>query len=207
MSKYLFDDDIPEARCGQQCYVPVEDIWEHVERQLCKPRKPCCPPRTKARDAIRIEKEEASRCFHYGRKLCNGTYEQSIINRYYRMDVREKGYCDVLLSIPPDRATMDGAICWVWPKEFHKLPRGYYEADVYIDGCLCYTHLFYIPEFRLVGQSAEVTYKSECTSCSNCGDVHNSGCGCDTDLCGSSIPTVDEDVVEHKAVGCETGCK
>ena len=56
MSQYMFGcDNKPEARCGQQCYVPVEDIWERVERQLCKPNKKCCPPKTKARDAIRIE--------------------------------------------------------------------------------------------------------------------------------------------------------
>lgn len=92
-------------------------------------------------------------------------------------------------------------------KELHKLPLGYYEADVYIDGCLSYTHLFYIPEWHLVGQSAEVTYKNGHASCGNCGDVRNTDCICDTDLCGSSVPTVDEEVVEHRAVGCETGCK
>lgn len=61
MSKYLFDDDIRGPRCEQQCYVPVEDIRGRIERQLCKPQKPCCPPRTKARDAIRI-----------GKKKCHG---------------------------------------------------------------------------------------------------------------------------------------
>lgn len=207
MSKYLFDDDVPDARCGQPCYVPVDDIWERIERQLCKPKKPCCPPKTKARDAIRVEHNEASRCFHYGRKLCDSTYEQSIINRYYKMDIREKGYCDVLMCVPPERATMDGAICWAWPKEFFRLPRGYYEADVYIDGCLCHTHLFYIPECNVVGKSAEVTYKNECTDCSRCGDVHHSDCGCGIDLCCSAVPTVDEEIVEQKAIGCDTGCK
>ena len=178
MSQYLYGGDKPSVPCGQQCYVPVEDIWEKIERQLCSPKKKCCPPRTKARDAIRIEANESGRCFNYGRKLCDGTQEQSVINRYYKMDIRQKGFCDVLMCVPPDRATMDGAICWAWPKEFHRLPKGYYEADIYIDNCLCHTHLFYLPGCNVAAKVSKVEYKNECVSCNTCGADDCTSCGC-----------------------------
>lgn len=207
MSQYMFGcDNKPEARCGQQCYVPVEDIWERVERQLCKPNKKCCPPKTKARDAIRIAQNESGRCFQYGRKLCDGTQEQSVINRYYKMDIREKGFCDVLMCVPPERATMDGAICWAWPKEFHRLPPGYYEADVYIDGCICHTHLFYIPKCNVMAVPTEVEYKNECTSCGHCGHSDHTVCGCNVDLCCSAIPMVDDEIQAKEEIECEKGC-
>lgn len=207
MSTYLFGDDKPEARCGQQCYVPVEDIWEKIERQLCSPKKKCCPPRTKARDAIRIEPNERSRCFFYGRKMCDGTKTQSVINRYYRMDLREKGYCDVLMCIPPERATMDGSICWAWPKEFHRLPKGYYEADIYIDNCLCHTHLFYIPTCNVAAIAGEVEYDNNCTTCDTCGCNDECDCTCGGGMCCSAIPVVDDEIGKPEEVDCERGCK
>lgn len=190
MSKYLYGEDIKAPPCGQPCYTPVEDIWEQVERQLCKPRKRCCPPRTRARDAIRVDANERGKCFHYGKKMCDGTWQQSVINHYYKMDIREKGYCDVLMCLPPDKATMDGSICWAWPKELHWLPTGYYEADVYIDNCLCHTHLFYIPECNVNAVPTETVYGDDCQTCSSCGH-DDATCGCVKQDCCSKKPEVD----------------
>lgn len=201
MSKYLFNDDKPSVPCGQECYVPVEDIWERIEEKLCSPKKRCCPPKTKARDAVRIDRDEVERCFNYGRRLCNGLTEQSVVNRFYRMEIRQQGFCDVLMCVPPNRATMDGAICWAWPKEFYILPLGYYEADIYIDNCLCHTHLFYLPECNVTAKIAEVSHRSQC---STCGD-NISPCGCEVSGC-SKIPVVDNEVSKQETEGCNKEC-
>lgn len=206
-SRYLFEDGPPSPQCGQPCYKPVEDIWEHVEQQLCKPKKKCCPPLTRARDAILVADNERTRCFHYGRRLCDGSYEQQVVNRLYRMDIRQQGFCDVLMCIPPYQATMDGAICWAWPDEFKRLPTGYYEGDVFIDGCRCHTHLFYIQECNVMAVTASVEVGSDGIPCETCGGADHSRCGCADNSCCAAVPMVDDDVCDETSDGCETECK
>lgn len=203
MSRYLFETDTPTSQpCGQPCYTPMTDIWEKVERTLCSPKRQCCPPKTKARDAIIIRSDEAERCFFYGRRLCDGTKTQSVVNQYYNMVVRQRGYCEELMCVPPHRATMDGSICWAWPPEFRRLPTGYYEADIYIDNCLCHTHLFVIQPCNMSSQQGGVSYDDNCVSCV---DSCENDCIDKTANCCAKIPQVDGEISQPKPVNCERG--
>lgn len=201
MSKLLYGDEIDNQH-SDTCTTPVPDIWPKVTRDRCRPVRPCCPPRTRARDAIRIDPSEAGRCFGFTpRATCGEGYKHQVVDRYYRLDIREKGYCDVLMCIPPTRATETGAICFDWPDEFKSLPSGYYEGDVYIDGCLCTTLLFWIPTCMTVSKPETVTYDNICHSC-KCG---SKPCRCGMTCC-DTIPMVDEEIFEAEAIGCVEDC-
>ena len=89
----------------------------------------------------------------------------------------------------PSEALMDGSVCWAWTEAFLSLPEGYYEADVYIDGCVCHTHCFYLPKCSVSATPTEVKYKNECDTCHTCGGVGFGSCNCHDDCC-SAIPMV-----------------
>lgn len=177
--------------------------WEPVEH-CCPPTNTCeerCPPRTRARDAIVVDRMQVEACFLLGNYKCDEK-PLPLIRNYVRMDIRRKGYCKVLTCIPPTRMrNPDGALCFSWNDEFRALDTGYYEGDVYIDGCLCITLLFYLPPCRVRVLSVDTEDDDGCTTCSTCGE-DSGACGCNIGCCDRQ-PEFDEEYAPIPDVQCE----
>lgn len=173
--------------------------WEPVER-CCEP-SPCeerCAPRTRARDAIKVDRMSAEACYLIGNYRCDEK-PLPLIRSYLRMDIRRKGYCRVLMCQPPTRVRNDGAICFDWLDEFRDLPTGYYEGDIYIDGCLCLTLLFYLPPCQARVLKYDMTEDDGCHKCSTCGEED---CRCGLTCCDRK-PEYDDEYVPIPAQNCK----
>lgn len=139
--------------------------WKPYERCCntpCSPKR--CPPKTRAKDTIKVDRMEVESCFLLGHYSC-GEKRLPLLRNYIRMDVRRKGFCEVLLCQPPTRMRNDGAICFSWTDEFRDLPEGYYEGDIFIDGCECLTLLFYLPPCQVRMKGYDVIIDESCHSC------------------------------------------
>ena len=148
----------PEFSCHQHC-----DCEPSCEPQLCKPK-------THARQSVIVPRDEVSRCIVLRNTGCK---PKDLPAHMYciEMKVRKKGACAVLSVERPYKATYTGAACFNWTKHFTRLPAGYYEADVFIDGKCCYTWAFHKEHCSVVADTVSNTEYSE---------RHN--CGCETPL-------------------------
>ncbi len=189
----VYGKELP-TRCNTNKCLPTAPAYEEV---CCPdPCDPCetkrCPPKTCASRAIKIEAGEIERCFALKQMGCNGRPIPAI-RTCLRMDIRQKGFCKVLVKILPYRATSDNSICFKWGDYFLNLPKGYYEADIYINDD-CVTHLLLL----LPGCNPVVDW-SEAVIDETCGGVEYKSACC-------AVPQYDEEFVEPKADDCNRGC-
>lgn len=94
----------------------------------------------------------------------------------------------------------DGAMCFSWTDEFRNLPEGYYEGDIFIDGCECLTLLFYLPPCQMRVLGHEVEYDDGCSTCHTCHKAM-SNCECNTMTC-DRMPQYDEEYKPIPTLGC-----
>lgn len=176
--------------------------WEEVER--CCPTSDCgerCPPKTRARDAIHIDRKQVEACFLFSASECGGK-PLPLVRTWVSLEIRKKGFCKVLTCLPPTRMREDGALCFTWTDEFRKLPQGYYEGDLYIDGRLRMTLLFYIPPEKVSLLSVDMT---EDDNCSGCGKCEKPSCDCKRRCCDGRVD-YDEEYKPIDSKGCVGDC-
>lgn len=195
-------DETPDCRLDPPKWEPVERCCPPVSR--CEER---CPPRTRARDAIMVDRLQVEACFLLSNFKCDEK-PLPLVRNWVRMDVRRKGYCKVLTCVPPSKIrSPDGALCFKWNDEFRNLDSGYYEGDIYIDGCLCTTLLFYFPPCQVRVLSVSTEDNDGCSEpCGGCGKDH-SLCDCREGLsCCDVKPSYE---VEYKPIpngACDEEC-
>lgn len=189
----VYGDKPPEKCCTNKC-LPIAPEYEEV---CCPdPCNPCetkkCPPMTCASNTIKIGLFEAERCFSFKQMGCDGRPVPAI-RTCFRMEIRRKGYCQVLLKITPYLATSDNQVCFKWGDVFKSLPKGYYEGDIYINDS-CVTHvLLYLPGCQFVVSDSDAVIVE------GCGGSIGSGC--------CVVPQTDEVFEEPVSDGCDEGCK
>lgn len=188
----IFGKEKPSQCCQTKC-LPEAPAYEEV---CCPdPCDPCetkrCPPKTCASRAIKIEPNEVERCFGLKQMGCNGRPIPAI-RTCLRMDIRRKGFCKVLVKITPYRINTDNTICFKWGDYFLSLPKGYYEADIYVNDEVCMHLLFFMSGCQTtVGEHYAVHDDT-------CGGIdYKSGC--------CAVPQYDEEIYEPKG-SCDTGC-
>lgn len=180
--------------CNNQC-LPLAPEYEEV---CCPdPCNPCevkrCPPTTCASKTIKIEMGEVERCFSFKQMGCNGRPIPAI-RTCLRMEIRRKGYCQVLLKILPYRVTDINTVCFVWGDVFKSLPKGYYEGDIYINDECCTHVLLYLPGCQTIVAETSPVIVEGCGGSSYCGG----------DCC--SPAQFDEDYLEPVSDGDCGGC-
>lgn len=184
-----------KRECGLE--PPKPEITER-----CCPPDPCdrkCPPKTRARDAIKVDRLEYEHCFLFGKFGC-GEKPLPIIRNWVKMEVRKRGFCKVLTCEPPTKVRADGALCFTWTDEFRDLPSGYYEGDIYIDGSNCVTVLLYLPPCTMRVKAHDSQVDDSVADCHQCGKCHTE-CRCHDDGCARR-PTLDLEYVDIDAGGC-----
>ena len=120
----------PDFSCNQRC-----DCEPSCEPQLCKPK-------THARQSVIMPSGEVGRCIVLRNMGCKPKDLPAHMH-CIEMKVRKKGTCAIVTVERPYKATYTGAACFNWTNQFIRLPVGYYEADVFIDGRCCYTWAFH----------------------------------------------------------------
>lgn len=145
-----------EGKCCNNKCLPLAPEYEEI---CCPdPCNPCgakkCSPVTCASEAIKITQGESERCFTLRQMGCNGRPIPAI-RTCLRMEIRRKGYCEVLLKILPYRATTDNGVCFLWGDAFKSLPKGYYEGDIYVNGECCTHVLLYLPGCQTIVAESE----------------------------------------------------
>lgn len=187
-----------------RCYDTPPEWEEPCCFDPCDPCEPkCCPPKTCAKDMIKIEHGEVGRIFHIKQVGCNGR-PIPMIRDCIRMDIRRKGRCKVLVKLFPFRAVDASGLEFKWGPYFLSLPAGYYEGDIYINNEECQTVLLFLPGCeRTIANSEAVIDDDEYERCTRCGG-HNGSCGCGESCC--AVPMYDEEISPAESVGCERGC-
>nr|DAU63241.1 MAG TPA: hypothetical protein [Caudoviricetes sp.] len=120
--------EAPDFGCCPRCPPP------------CRPK--CCP-RTHVWDAVDVFGDEAAHKFAL-LALTGGTLQ--VLPAHWHcieLVITERGWCDVLAIVQPVRTDAEGQVWFDWPEDFLRLPAGYYEADVKIDGKVCHTMLMH----------------------------------------------------------------
>ena len=155
----------------------------------CNPCEPKCPPKTRAADAIIIERNEVERCFTLTDFGCkpNPLYANQ---HCFMLKIRKRGSCFNQAVLDPVRATMDGAVCFAWSTLWTNLGNGYYEADLFTDGRNCNTLLFYV-------RGCDVFISSSTP-------VIDDGCHPVCEPCCGTVPQIDDEPAPP--VTCETEC-
>lgn len=189
----VYGTQIESECCVRKC-LPLAPEYEEV---CCPdPCNPCetkkCPPVTCASNAIKIQMGEAERCFSLRQMGCKGRPIPAI-RTCLRMDIRRKGFCEVLLKITPYRVTQENGVCFVWGDVFKSLPKGYYEGDIYINGECCTHVLLYLPGCQYVVEDSSPVIVEGCG-----GSLRNDGC--------CAVPQYDEEILEPVGESCNTGC-
>ena len=155
----------------------------------CNPCEPKCPPKTRAADAITIQRNEVERCFNLTSFGCKP--ETIYANQHcFMLKVRKRGTCFNVAVLDPVRALPEGAVCFSWGRLWTDLGQGYYEADLYTDGQNCNTLLFYVRGCDvLVHDSVPVI---------------DEPCPIDATPCCGTTPQIDE--VTAAPASCEDEC-
>lgn len=188
----VYGEERESSCCNNKC-LPLAPEYEEV---CCPdPCNPCgqkkCPPTTCASNTIKILKDEAERCFTFKQMGCNGRPIPAI-RTCLRMEIRRKGYCQVLLKIFPYRATQDNSVCFVWGDVFKSLPKGYYEGDIYINDECCTHVLLYLPGCQTVIADSDPVIVD------GCGGRESTPC--------CVVPQIDEEYIEPVSDGECGGC-
>jgi hypothetical protein len=119
------------------CYDPIPQGDPHCE-PTCQPCTPCCPAKVEKRNYINVKPSIARTWFRIGVDLCTAEVVQGATS-CIELRVRSRGECHVHHVIHPTAARLDGSVCVDWPLAFWRLGDGWYEADVYVNGCTCLT--------------------------------------------------------------------
>lgn len=149
----------------------VEGVCGEVPPELgcydcdpCEPScNPKCPPKVRAKEAICLSDDEYERCFSVHSLI--GCSREKVPAMFHRigLEVRAQGFCTVLARECPLRADINGNACFQWSQEFRELEAGYYEADIFFDGCLCGVLLFRKTSCWVGLESEEVSLSSPCS--------------------------------------------
>ena len=191
-----YDKDVAKDQ-HKSCGIPTPDCFDSCPPVQCEP-EPCCRVKTRARDAITIKSTETERCFSLSSDIC-GVDELAAHEHKIRLDILKKGHCKVLFSITPTKATLDGNVCFTWPRKFYALDAGYYEADLFIDCNTCSTILLYKPTCAQKIETESVSYSTDTCKAEPCG-AGTCAIGCD---CCGDTPQVDVEYDKPLTNQCE----
>lgn len=140
-TKYNFRGSCDEP--VNECYAPPPDFSCVDTCNPChNPCEPKCPPKVRAKDALCLTDDEWERCFSLYQYVGCSPVQVPAFIYCIEMRIRKQGLCRVLTKECPTRADVKGNACFIWSDDFRKLPAGYYEGDVYINGKNCFTLLF-----------------------------------------------------------------
>ena len=133
---------------------------------LCCPPPQCgtCEPKTRITDALRIAPEYDESRIKVGTWGCDGTDLAAWAN-CIELRIMRRGWCDVVLTLKPYRATEDGHAVFKWDDDFWLLGEGYYEADVVVNGRACLTIGLWVPHCRHRLWTFDHSKKSACEPC------------------------------------------
>jgi hypothetical protein len=116
---------------------------------LCCPPPQCgtCAPRTRINEAIKISPEYAETRLKVGTWGCDGMTIEAF-SACIELHIQRRGWCDIVLTLKPYRATLDGEAVFHWDDAMWALGEGYYEADVVVNGRACLTIGLHVPHCR-----------------------------------------------------------
>lgn len=122
---------------GNACH-DAPPVCEPCAPACCVPICGQCTPKVALRDHHLVKPRTAESCFTLHEGVCTTDVVHAARN-CIEMHIRRRGECDTLLKLKALRATLEGAVCFSWPVEWWRLSDGYFEADIYVNGCTCLT--------------------------------------------------------------------